>query len=270
MKFGLKLKQNKNAWISLAVSVAGFAFLWLVWVIAYYAVKNSFLVPSIGETFSALSKLLFTGGELTKSFYRSLGATFLRTLLAFLISLVCGVGLAALAVSFKGVRAFLAPVVSLLRTIPTLAIVLLLLLWTSPSFAPVLVALLVLFPAVYASALTSFSDAVGKYSEFARAYKIGRGKRIFQLYLPVSLPALLTEGGAILAMGLKITVSGEVLSFTFQSLGGMMQQAQIYLDTPRLFALTLVTILVGFLLEGGCALIRKLCIKWDSRGGSGT
>ena len=266
MKFSLKLKQNKNALVSLALSLAGFAFLWLVWVVAYYAVKNEFLFPSVGDTFSALGKLLFTGGELARAFWRSLGTTFLRTFLAFLISLAGGVGLAALSVSFRGVRAFLAPVVSVLRTIPTLAIVIFLLLWTSPSFAPVLVSVLVLLPAVYASALTCFSDAVTRFSEFARAYKIGRAKRIFGLYLPVSLPALLTEGGATLAMGLKITVSGEVLSSTFRSLGGMMQEAQIYLETPRLFALTLIVVLLGFLLEGGCALLRRLLVKWNTAG----
>ena len=269
MKFTLALKRNQNALISLGLSLAGFAFLWIVWVIAYYAVKNEFLFPSVGDTFSALGKLLFTGGATARAFWRALGATFLRTFLAFLISLVCGIALASLAVSFRGVRAFLAPIVSFLRTLPTLAIVLLLLLWTSPSFAPVLVSVLVLLPAVYASALASFSDAVNRFSDFARAYRIGRAKRIFALYLPVSLPALLTEGSGILSMGLKITVSGEVLSATFKSLGGMMQEAQIYLDTPRLFALTLLTILIGFLLEGGCALIKKLCIKWEHTGESG-
>ena len=108
-----------------------------------------------------------------------------------------------------------------------------------------------------------FSDAVGRFGEFSKVYKIGRAKRIFGLYLPVSLPALLTEGSAILSMGLKIVVSGEVLAATFQSLGGMMQEAQVYLETPRLFALTILTVLLGFLLEGACALIKKLFIKWE-------
>ena len=266
MKFSLQLKQNKNLWISLGLSLAGFAILWILWLVAYYAVKNEYLFPSIQDTFASLWQLLFTGGALARSFWRALGATLLRTLLAFLISLVCGVGLAALAVSFKGVRAFLAPIVSFLRTLPTLAIVLMLILWTSPSLAPVFVCVLVLLPAVYAAALTSFSDAVGRFSDFAKAYKIGKAKRIFGLYLPVSLPALVSEGGAILAMGLKITVSGEVLAATFQSLGGMMQEAQIYLEVPRLFALTLLTVLLGFLLEGGAALLKKLLIKWENAG----
>ena len=258
MKFSLKLRQNKNLFFSLGMSLAGFAFLWLVWIIAYYCIRNGFLLPSVGDTFSALGALLGSG-----AFWRAFGATFLRTLLAFLISFVCGAALAALAVSFRGVRSFLAPIVSILRTFPTLAIVLFLLLWTSPFFAPVIVAALVLLPAVYAESLVCFSSAVERFGEFAKIYKIGKAKRIFGLYLPVSLPALLTEGSAILSMGLKIVVSGEVLAATFQSLGGMMQEAQVYLETPRLFALTILTVLLGFLLEGACALIKKLCIKWE-------
>lgn len=259
MKFSLKLRQNKNLFYSLGMSLAGFAFLWLVWIVAYYCVKNDFLFPSVGDTFSALGALLGSG-----AFWRAFGSTFWRTLLAFLISFSCGTLFAALAVSFRGVRAFLAPVVSVLRTFPTLAIVLFLLLWTTPSFAPVVVAALVLFPAVYAEALASFSDAVARFGEFAKVYRIGRAKRVFGLYLPVSLPALLTEGGAVFSMGLKITVSGEVLASTFLSLGGMMQEAQIYFETPRLFALTLLTVLLGFLLEGACTLVKRLFLKWDS------
>lgn len=264
MKFSLKLRRHKNLIYSLGVSLAGFAFLWIVWVIAYYAVRNELLFPSVGETFSALRELMFTGGELTADFWRAFGATFGRTLLAFAVSFFAGAALAALAASFRGVRAFLAPVVSVLRTFPTLALVVYLLRWTNRSVAPVVVAALVLFPAAYAEALASFSDAVGKYGDFAKAYGIGRAKRVFGLYLPVSLPAFLTEGGAIFSMGLKIVISGEVLAATAHSLGGMMQDTQTYFAVPRLFALTLIAVLLGFLLEGACVLVKKLCVKWDS------
>ena len=63
-------------------------------------------------------------------------------------------------------------------------------------------------------------------------------------------------------MGLKVTVSGEVLSLTYRSLGGLMQDAKTYLQTPRLFALTLVTVLLGFALEGLCFLVYKLVVRW--------
>ena len=254
----MKLKFNFKT--SMLFSAAGFAALWLLWIISCYSVKNSYIIPSVKDTFSAMGKLMGGG-----AFWRAFGNTLLRTFLAFLISFVLGVSLAVLAANIKGVRAFLAPVVSVLRTVPTLAVVLLLLIWTSPATAPVVVASLVLFPAVYASALSHLVSAVEKFGAFTRAYQVGAARKIFKLYLPVTAPAVLTEGGASFSLGLKITVSGEVLAATFRSLGGMMQEAQsVYLDTPRLFALTIITVLAGFLLEGACVLVKKLVVRWQA------
>ena len=39
------------------------------------------------------------------------------------------------------------------------------------------------------------------------------------------------------------------MSNTFKSVGGLMQDSKIYLDMPRLFALTLIVILTGLILE---------------------
>ncbi len=238
-------------------SLVGLAVLWLVWIVAYYAVKNGFIFPSVKDTFSALGKLLGEG-----AFWRAFSNTLLRTFLAFLFSFALGTLLASLSALNAGVRAFFAPVLSVLRTVPTMAVVLLLLLWTSPAFAPVIVALLVLMPAVYACVLTAFTEAAKEYGDLAKAYHVSAGRRIFRMYVPLAAPAVLNEAGAIFSLGLKITISGEVLAATYRSLGGMMQLSQIYLETPRLFALTIVSVLLGFLLEGACKLIAKFALRW--------
>ena len=36
---------------------------------------------------------------------------------------------------------------------------------------------------------------------------------------------------------------------TFKSIGGLMQDSKVYLDMPRLFALTLLVVLTGLILE---------------------
>ena len=76
---------KKNALFSAVALIA----LWLVWVIAYYIVRNDYVLPSFWETLRETGRLL---GE--ASFWRAFGNTFLRTLWAFLVSLALGVGLA--------------------------------------------------------------------------------------------------------------------------------------------------------------------------------
>ncbi len=238
-------------------SAAAILFLWLAWVAAYYLVGNDYVLPSFFDAVKECGRLLADA-----AFWRAFGNTLLRTFLAFLCSFVLGIGLALAAHLQTWVRAFLSPIVSVLRTLPTMAVILMLLLWTSPKVAPVIVTLLVLLPAFYAAALSSLDEVGEEYGDFAQAFHIPAAKRVFRLYTPLAAPAVLSQAGSIFSMGLKITVSGEVLSNTYRSLGGMMQEAKMFLEMPRLMALTLVCLVLGFLLEGLCALIGHVLVRW--------
>ncbi len=242
---------------NLIFSAVSILFMWIVWVLAYFILRNDYLLPSVGATFSALGRLLKEA-----AFWRAFAGTLLRTLWAFLLSLFLGVGLALLAGSWTWVRHFLSPIVSVLRTVPTMAIILVLLLWTNAAVAPVIVALLVLMPAFYAAALSALDGVRAEYGVLARAFRVNAKRKAFCMYLPLMAPDLLRQSGSVFSMGLKITISGEVLSQTFRSLGGMMQEAQIYVDMPRLLALTLLAVVLGFLLEIIGLIAYKLIVRW--------
>lgn len=238
-------------------SLVAVAAIWLAWLIAYVSVKNDYVIPSVGATFREMGRLL---GQ--AAFWRAFGGTVLRTVEAFFLSFALGLVLSLCALLSGRVRAFLAPVISLLRTVPTMALVLIFLLWTSPAAAPVLIAVLVLMPVFYASMLAALDEVKNEYGGLARAFKVGRARRAALMYLPLAAPPVLGQMGATFSLGLKITVSGEVLSVTARSLGGMMQQAQGYLEIPRLMALTLLTVFVGFLFEAIFWLISKAIVRW--------
>lgn len=242
---------------SVLFSTLALVAVWLIWLIAYYIVGNDLILPSVGDTFSAALTLLTEA-----AFWLAFWNTFARTLAAFAVSLLFGVLLALLARVCRFVRAFLSPVVSILRTVPTMAVTLMLLLWTSPAVAPVIVSVLVLFPAIYAAMLAALDEADEQYGVLADAYGVNLWKRVTQMYLPLTLSSMLKQLGAIASMGLKITISGEVLAATYQSFGGMMQEAKMWLQIPRLMAFTLVAIVLGFLLELAFALLEKLFVRW--------
>lgn len=238
-------------------STISLVVVWLIWLIAYYIVGNEWVLPSFGSTVSEIFRF-FTEG----TFWRALFHTLLRTLAAFGISFVLGVCLAISARVFEWLRVFLAPIISILRTVPTMAIILMLKIWTSPSIAPVIVSILVLFPAVYVAMLATLDEISEEYGDVMKGYAIGIKKQIFHIYLPLTMPTMLKQSGAILSMGLKITVSGEILATTFQSLGGIMQEAQMFLQAPRLMALTLVAVILGFLLELMFWTLSKFVARW--------
>ena len=238
-------------------SALALLFLWAVWLIAAAAVRNEYLLPSFWDACREMGRLFIDA-----AFWRALGNTLLRTFFAFLFSLLLGVGLALLANLHRAVRAFFAPIVSVLRTVPTMAIILILLMWTNPRVAPVVVSLLVLFPSFYAATLAALDEVEAGYGKLARAFGVGAGRKLKEMYLPLVAPPVLKQAGAIFSMGLKITISGEVLANTYRSLGGLMQEAKMFTQMPTLMALTVFSILLGFLLEGLCLLGYKLIVRW--------
>ena len=78
-------------------------------------------------------------------------------------------------------------------------------------------------------------------------------RRALRVALPQLLPAFLN--GCELALGLcwKAGVAAEVIGMPKGSIGERLQQAKVYLDTPDLFAWTLVIVLVSWAF-GRCAL----------------
>lgn len=246
-------KKYQNALLSLTAIVT----LWLAWIVAYYIVRNEYVLPSFRDAFAEMGRILVDA-----SFWRAFLNTFLRTLWAFLASMALGIVMSVCAHLVKGLRAFFAPIISVVRTVPTMAVILMLLLWTTPNMVPVIVSALVLFPAVYAAALAALDEVGENYGELTRAFRVPLLRRIGKMYLPLAAPVMLKQAGGIFSLGLKVVISGEVLASTYRSLGGMMQDAQMYLNMPRLMALTLLVLLMGFVLEGLCYLAYRLIVRW--------
>lgn len=253
----MKAELKKLDLIFCAVAVAAILLAWLA---AYAGVRNPSIVPSPWETVKEACALMGSG-----EFWRAFGGTLLRTFLAFVLSLALGTTLAVLASVHPFVRAFLAPIVSVLRTLPTMAIVLILIILTGYDYAavPVLIGLLVLLPVLYAATLASIDEVKKEYGMVAETFRVPTAKKLFCMYLPLAAPPVLAQTGSVFSLGLKIVVSGEVLAQTAKSLGRMMQDASVYTAVPKLFALTLLCVLTGFALEGLCALIKWIVVRWE-------
>lgn len=247
--------------LDIILSAAAVAVMAAVWIIAYYAVKNDYIIPSLGDTF----KSMWTECLCSSSFWTAFCNTVLRTLLAFVFSFAAAAALAVLCTVFKGVKAFVAPFMVFLRTLPTLAVILLLLIWTTPKAAPVAVTVLVLFPMIHARIMAAVEGIDGGIRQMVRVYGVKKTTAVFKIYLPLISPGILPQMGADISLGLKIMVSAEVLAGTAQSLGGMMQISKLYLMMPRLAALTIITVLAGLAADIAFGSLARLTYKWSKK-----
>lgn len=230
---------KKGLWTLLA-----FLFLIVAWAIVSLLIGNGYLFPDISKTFVVAFGLLAKG-----AFWLAFLSTLARSLSAFFVSFIVATGLAVLAYIFPVFEKFFAPIISFFRSLPTMAVLLIILLWTNPSLAPIFVAGLVLTPLSYASVYSALDGVDKDLIELSVVYRVPKSKRMKQLFLPSVLPQVCEECARNLSFSLKLIVSAEIMSNTFQSVGGQMQSAALYDQTALLFALTLFVFLTGYALE---------------------
>ena len=232
------------------------AFLLAVWWVAYLSVGNDLLIPPLSDSLKEMGDLLVKA-----AFWRALGGTLLRALIAFFISFLLAVFFAVIAYLVPWFERFFAPIVSVLRSMPILAVLLVLLSFLDAGKAPIAVAFLSLFPMLYAGVLAALSGLDKHLIEVSLVCGTPLWRRVTEIYLPLSSPYILKEGAAALSFSLKLIVSAEVLSFTAKSLGGMMQDAKLYSEIPQLFALVGVTFALGLVLETAVGMFANILEK---------
>ena len=243
--------------VNFIYSLASLVIMLIVWVIFAVSVKNEYLVPSFTETVKA-----FFACFSSALFYRSILATLIRVLLAFLVSFLLAFICSALSFIFKPFSSFIKPIISVIRTLPTMAVLLLVLVWFSPKNAPVFLCFLVLFPMIYLQFTAGFNSIDKGLIDASKVFKMTRKEKLTKMYIPLIFPYVFSHIGGNLSFAIKLTVSAEVMAYTQISLGGLINTANVYLQTAEVLALTIFAIILGLIIEGIFSIISNKIFKW--------
>ncbi|MGM9972237.1 MAG: ABC transporter permease [Anaeroplasmataceae bacterium] len=216
----------------------------LIWFISSLIVDVELILPSpikaIKELFNYLGSL---------SLYKALLMSILRMLCAFVLSYAIAFILALLSYKYEIGRKIISPLISIIRGIPTMAIILILIIWMNPSTTPIVVTFIVLMPVIYSNIIASLSMISTDILEMAKIYNVSKKNIITKIYIPtIKLPLTIGAAGS-LNLGLKLVIAAEALSGARYSIGKMMQYEKIWLETSRLFALAILCIIVGSIME---------------------
>ncbi len=234
---------NKSAKSQILYSVLGVALVFILWLTFYLIVRNEYLIPTPFAVLEKAGLLLFT-----LEFYSALLSTLVRVLLATAISLIVAIVLAVLCVFFKGLNSVLTPVTACLRALPTLAVLLLILIFTKRSLAPVVVAVISLIPLAFNKIFEGLNNLDKSVNPIFKVFEVPKKKQVC-VYLKGAIPSVVKEFFSLTSFGLKLIVSGEILANVYRSIGGNISQASIYSDVVLLTALTLWVCVLGIVLE---------------------
>lgn len=255
------MSNKKQNFYNLIISVCALLCMWLVWVIAWLIVDDGYVIPSFTDTVKEIGALM-----VSSEFWQAFGLTLARTAISWFAATVLAAAVASAGAVFPAVRKFAAPFIAVFRTVPTMAITLMLLIWSSPRVAPAIVSALIVFPIAYARFNSAFDGIDRKLTDMADVYNVPFGERLAKIYIPQVMPLVLSQIGPDFSLTLKVMVSAEVMCSTFNSLGGLIYQSNVFLNTAQMFALTICTIAAGGILSWLLGLLTCLTRRWTGAG----
>ena len=97
--------------------------------------------------------------------------------------------------------------------------------------------------------------------EACKVYKVDNKKVLSDYVIPEIIEKSFFSSVSLLGFSVKLTVSAEAVIYTTNSLGLLMQVAKTTLQTGRLFAYSLVAVIIGLILELIAVLVKKIIDK---------
>jgi len=228
-----------------AAAAAGAVLFWLaVWQLCSLAVGRELLVPS---PLTVALRLL----ELSKdgSFWLTCAASVGRIVGGFALAALLGALLAAAGHVFYPAAALTEPLMTAVRATPVASFIILALLWLPRGGVSVFIAVLIVTPIFYSNIKAGLLSFDRDILEMAELYEIPFIKRLGAIYLPRMLPHFTAACSNGVGFAWKAGISAEVLGNPHVSIGRMLYESKIYLETVDLFAWTAAVVLMSLVIE---------------------
>ncbi len=223
----------------------GVLLFWVaLWALLSRLVGRELLLPSPLQVLRRFVQLLSSA-----SFWTIVSRSLLRILTGLFASTLLGVLLAALTVRSPLADALLSPLMTLIKSTPVASFIILALIWLGRDVLPLCITGLMVLPVVWANVAAGLRGQDPLLLEMARVYRMPRLRVLRCVTVPSVLPSFRAALRSALGLGWKAGIAAEVLTVPRLSIGRMIYESKLYLETSELFAWTLAVILLSLAIE---------------------
>jgi NitT/TauT family transport system permease protein len=233
------------------------AFLIMLWFLLAYKVNSEVIIPTPESTMKSLFEIVTTA-----EFVKIVSATLMRIVVSFIISLSCALVLGLAASLNKIMYNFMIPILTLLKSVPTMGIIILALIWLSNDNAPIFIGIIMVFPILYESVLAGVINVDKKLLEMAKLFGVRRQTIIKDIYAPSILMNVNGVINSALGLGFKVVIASEVLGQPKYSIGTSLQLEKMYLNTSAVFAWIIIIVVLTVIFEQAIKYMYRKIYYW--------
>ncbi|MFA7075262.1 MAG: ABC transporter permease subunit [Candidatus Izemoplasmatales bacterium] len=218
--------------------------LFLIWEIVSLSIANQYILPSplfVGKT---LIDIL-----IDYQTYQIISITFLRLIVAFILSSLIAVILGIIAGNYKFIDELMHPFIVILRTLPVASIIVIILILFGNEYSLFLITFLMIFPIVYEGTKQGVLNIPTELKNTIAMETNNKSEIMFKLHFPLSLPYIKTSLLQSFGLGFKVIVMAEFISQTTKGIGNELFKGSISIQYEKVFAWTIILIILVFLVE---------------------
>ncbi|WP_024470087.1 ABC transporter permease [Treponema pedis] len=234
------IKQNKLFFYKI-----GGAFICLaLWEAAARILNRPIIIPQISEVLKALLLILQN-----KTSYYFIASSVKRIIITLVFDSCIAFPLGIIAGLNKRCEAFFSVTENILKSIPTMTVLLLSLIWFKSEITPLFVTSLIVFPVLYRNITDGVKNIDKNLIIMSEDFSVPFMRRLKLLYLPCIKPFIKNAYSIAFAFCVKVLISAEVLSQPKYGIGTAFQIARVQLDTASLFAWAFIAVLIAAALQ---------------------
>ena len=215
-----------------------------LWGVVAFQIGKPLLLPSPIEVFLRLVELI-----VIKDFWSITILSLLRITIGILVGILLGVFLALITHKSNILNDLLSPIQTIAKVTPVASFILLVLIWLDRNTVPAVISAIMVLPVVWNNVGMGLRNIDRNLLEMARVYKLSLKIRLNRILLPSLMPYFLSAVQTSLGIGWKAGIAAEVLTVPTLSIGKMIADSKMYMETIDLFAWTVVVIVISLLIE---------------------
>jgi NitT/TauT family transport system permease protein len=240
-----------------------FAFL-TVWeaTVRWFDVPN-YVLPSVGEVFTALVRGLSAGPFARDGYWPHIGATFSEIIIGFVTGSLLGLMLGVLISQSRLLELTLRPYIVAFQSLPKVAVAPIIVLWFGYGLSSkvITVSLLTFFPLLVTS-LAGFKSVESDRIDLMRAMSASRWQIFTKIQLPGAAPFIFAGLDIAIVFAVVGAIVGEFVGAQI-GLGVQIMQMNAALDVAGSFSVFIILSLIGLGLSHSLRMIERAVLFWS-------
>lgn len=246
----------KYSWKSKYTVISCVLFI-IIWECIAIFINNDIYLPRVECIFKEVINLVKD-----KNFYMYVSSSFMRTIISYLCALILSIFLGILTSVYPFFRYLITPVNLFIKTIPTLVLVVLALVWFDKDKAPFVVGFAIIFPILYEGIQNSLCKIDGNIMEMSSVYEVSSFDKFMKIYIPTMKFYLMSIFVSTFSLAFKVVIAGEVHGQPKYGMGSQIQIEKVNFNTSGIFAWIILIVLISLIFELINSILRKRVYRW--------